>query len=316
MMRFGLAGLQVGWGCEPEGLAGIVRLAENLGFESLWPPEHVVVPERVQSRYPFNAEGKLRNDPTVPRPDPLMWLAFAAAATSRIRLGTGVLLLPLRNPVLLAKETATLDRVSGGRLILGVGLGWMREEYDILASDWSDRGRRTEEYIGVLRTLWQPGPRSFSGPTVSFKDVHCSPTPLGKPIPIVVAGTSEAAARRAGRFGDGYFPMAVAHGRLRKLIGIAKTEAERVGRPPDQLEITYLGAPDPREIDTAAEAGADRYIVMDQTTDFAREPDRLVALAHSLALPADRQVTEALAADYEIWIICHPDPAQLSRSSW
>jgi probable F420-dependent oxidoreductase len=292
-MHFGITGLQRGPGGEPEGLAPVVRLAESLGFESLWPPEHVVIPERVESRYPYNAEGRLRNDPVMPRPDPLLWLAFAAAATSRIRLGTGILLLPLRNPVLLAKQTATLDRLSGGRLILGVGLGWMREEYDILASDWSDRGRRTDEYIGVLRALWHPGPRSFSGPTVSFTDVHCSPAPLGERIPIVVAGTSEAAARRAGRLGDGYFPMGVTPGQLRKLIGIAKTEAERAGRPPDQLEITYLGAPDPGEIDAAAEAGADRYIVMDQTADFTREPDRLVALAHSLALPADRQATGA-----------------------
>lgn len=283
-MRFGIAGLQVGQGCEPEGLTRIVRLAENLGFESLWPPEHVVVPERVTSRYPFNAEGKLRNDPTVSRPDPLVWLAFAAAATSRIKIATGILMLPLRNPVLLAKETATLHRLSGGRLILGVGLGWMREEYDILGSDWPTRGQRAEEYIGVLRALWQPGPRGFTGPTVSFEDVHCSPAPGGDGIPIVIAGTSEAAARRAGRLADGYFPMAVTPGRLQELIGIAKGEAEHAGRAPDEIEITYLGSPDPAEIDAMAKAGVDRYIVMDQTADFAGEPDRLIALAAALAL--------------------------------
>jgi alkanesulfonate monooxygenase SsuD/methylene tetrahydromethanopterin reductase-like flavin-dependent oxidoreductase (luciferase family) len=110
----------------------------------------VIIPERVTSRYPFNAEGKLHNDPTVSRPNPLIWLAFAAAATSRIRLGTCILLLPLRNPVLLAKETATLDRLSGGRLILGVGIGWMREEFDVLGSDWSDRA--------------EPGPAAATSP--------------------------------------------------------------------------------------------------------------------------------------------------------
>jgi probable F420-dependent oxidoreductase len=294
-MRFGLAGLQAGRGCEPEGLAEIARLADSLGFESLWSPEHVVIPERVKSRYPFNAEGKLHNDPTVSRPNPLIWLAFAAAATSRIRLGTCILLLPLRNPVLLAKETATLDRLSGGRLILGVGIGWMREEFDILGSDWSDRGRRTEEYIGVLRALWQPGPRSFSGATISFEDVHCSPTPVGEGIPIVVSGTSDAAARRAGRLGDGYFPMAVTPERLRELIGIAKTEAERGGRSPDQLEVTYLGAPNSAEIDAAGRAGVDRYIVMDRTVDFAREPERLIALAEALGLAPARPTTVASA---------------------
>ena len=284
VMRFGLAGLQAGRGGEAEGLAEVARLAESLGFESLWASEHIVVPERVTSRYPFNAEGRLHNDPTAARPNPLIWLAFAAAATSRIRLGTCVLLLPLRNPVLLAKETATLDRLSGGRLTLGIGIGWMREEFDILASEWSDRGRRTEEYIGVLRALWQPGPRSFSGATISFEDVHCRPTPVRESIPIVVSGTSDAAARRAGRLGDGYFPMAVSPERLRELIGIAKTEAERAGRSPGQLEVTYLGPPDSAEIDAASEAGVDRYIVMDRTADFAREPERLVALAETLRL--------------------------------
>lgn len=287
-MRFGLAGLQAGRGSEAAGLAEIARLAESLGFESLWAAEHVVIPEHVESRYPFNAEGKLHNDPTASRPNPLIWLAFAAAATSRIRLGTCVLLLPLRNPVLLAKETATLDRLSGGRLVLGVGIGWMREEFDVLGSNWSDRGRRTEEYIGVLRSLWQPGPRSFSGPTVSFSDVHCSPTPVGADIPIVVSGTSDAAARRAGRLGDGYFPMAVTPERLRELIGIAKTEAERSGRLADRLEVTYLGAPDPAEIEAVSRAGVDRYIVMDRTVDFAREPERLITLAEALGLAPDR----------------------------
>jgi probable F420-dependent oxidoreductase len=289
-MRFGLAGLQAGRGSEPEVLAEIARLAESLGFESLWAAEHVVIPEHVESWYPFNAEGRLHNDPTAYRPNPLIWLSFAAAATSRIRLGTCILLLPLRNPVLLAKETATLDRLSGGRLVLGVGIGWMREEFDVLGSDWADRGRRAEEYIGVLRSLWQPGPRSFSGPTVSFQDVYCSPTPVGAGIPIVVSGTSDAAARRAGRLGDGYFPMAVTPERLRELIGIAKTEAERVGRPADRLEVTYLGAPDAAEIDAVSRAGVDRYIVMDRTVDFAREPKRLITLAGTLGLAPDREL--------------------------
>jgi len=283
-MRFGLAGLQAGRGCEPDGLEEVARLAESLGFESLWAAEHVIIPERVTSRYPFNAEGKLHNDPTVPRPNPLIWLAFAAAATSRIRLGTCILLLPLRNPVLLAKETATLDRLSGGRLILGVGIGWMREEFEVLGSDWSDRGRRAEEYIGALRALWQPGPHSFSGATVSFEDVHCTPTPVHEQIPIVVSGTSDAAARRAGRLGDGYFPMAVTPERLGELLGIARTEAERSGRSPDRLEVTYLGAPNSAEIDAADGAGVDRYVVIDRTADFTREPERLIALAETLGV--------------------------------
>jgi alkanesulfonate monooxygenase SsuD/methylene tetrahydromethanopterin reductase-like flavin-dependent oxidoreductase (luciferase family) len=160
----------------------------------------------------------------------------------------------------------------------------MREEFDVLGSDWSDRGRRTEEYIRALRALWQPGPRSFSGGTVSFEDVHCTPTPVHEQIPIVVSGTSDAAARRAGRLGDGYFPMAVTPERLGELLGIARTEAERSGRSPDRLEVTYLGAPNSAEIDAADGAGVDRYVVIDRTADFTREPERLTALAETLGV--------------------------------
>jgi probable F420-dependent oxidoreductase len=290
-MRFGLAGLQAGRGSERDGLAEVARLAESLGFESLWAAEHVVIPELVTSRYPFNAHGKLVNDPAVSRPNPLIWLAFAAAATSRIRLGTCILLLPLRTPVLLAKETATLDRLSGGRVILGVGIGWMREEFDVLGSAWSDRAARAEEYIEVLRTLWRPGPRGFRGATVSFGEVHCSPTPVRERIPIVVSGTSDAAARRAGRLGDGYFPMAVPPDRLRELIGIARTEAEQSGRASGQIEITYLGPPKSSEIDAAERAGVDRYIVLDRSADFVGEPELLIAVADRLGLapPAARR---------------------------
>jgi probable F420-dependent oxidoreductase len=296
VMRFGLAGLQAGPGSEQRGPSGVAQLAESLGFESLWAAEHVVIPEQVTSRYPFNAQGKLVNDPTVSRPNPLIWLAFAAAATSRIRLGTCILLLPLRNPVLLAKETATLDRLSGGRLILGVGIGWMREEFDVLGSTWPDRASRAEEYIDVLRALWRPGPQSFSGATVSFSEVHCSPVPVRERIPIVVSGTSDAAARRAGRLGDGYFPMAVPPGRLRELIGIARTEAEQSGRDPGQIEISYLGPPTSAEVDAAAQAGVDRYIVLDRSADFVREPDLLTAAAGRLGLvPATARDSSAVA---------------------
>jgi probable F420-dependent oxidoreductase len=285
-VKYGLMGLQRGRGCEPEGLLEVARLAESLGFESLWAPEHIVIPEEIDSRYPFNAEGKLRNDPTVVRPDPLVWHAFAAAATTRIRLGTGILMLPLRNPILLAKELATLDRLSGGRLILGVGLGWMREEYELMGSNWADRGRRLEEYIGVLRSLWNSGPRSFAGETVSFRDVHCSPTPLRSSIPIVVSGTSKAAARRAGRIGDGYFPMAVSLEYLRELVSIVRHEAEAAGRDPSAVEVSYLGPADPDDIASLADVGVERYIILEQAADFTREPERLIELADKLGVTA------------------------------
>jgi probable F420-dependent oxidoreductase len=213
-----------------------------------------------------------------------MWLAFAAASTRQIRLATGVLVLPLRNPVMLAKETATLDWISGGRLILGVGLGWMREEFLALGSTWSDRAARADEYIAAMRALWNTTPSSFDGLTVSFRDVYCCPQPWRNRIPIVISGTSEAAARRAGRIGDGYLPMAVSANRLRELLDVARAAAEEAGRDWDEIEVTYLGPPEQSMIDRMAGLGVDRYIVMDQDSAFAREPERLAAMAASLGV--------------------------------
>jgi probable F420-dependent oxidoreductase len=283
-VHFGLMGAQRGRGCEQGGIAEVARLAEDLGFESLWTPEHIVLPGHVESRYPFNAEGRLHSEPSDCRPDPIIWLAFAAATTKHIRLGTGVIVLPLRNPLLLAKETATLDAISGGRLILGVGLGWMREEFAALRSQWTGRATRTEEYIAAMRALWADSPSSFDGATVSFRDVYCSPQPRRHRIPIVISGTSDTAARRAGRIGDGYLPMAVSEQRLCELLGIARAAAENAGRDWDDIEVTYLGAADHSVIEGVTKLGVDRYIVIDRSGAIARSPEQLAPLAESLDL--------------------------------
>ena len=222
-----------------EDIVQLAQLAEEAGCESLWAVEHIVIPDEYASRYPYSADGQMGLTGADAVPDPLDWLAFVAAVTTTIRLATGVLLLPQHNPVILAKRAATVDALSGGRLILGVGVGWLREESDAVGASFTDRGRRTDEYIAALRTLWRDRPATFDGEFVHFTGVCSSPAPAQPGgVPIVVGGGSPAAVRRAGRLGDGYFPIGVGPEGLPALIDAVHREAKAVGREPTEIEIT------------------------------------------------------------------------------
>jgi probable F420-dependent oxidoreductase len=279
-MKLGLTGLQAGQGADGPRVIELARTIEELGFESVWTTEHVVMPETYDSRYPYNETGRLANAGEVERPAALVWLAYAAAASTRLRLGTGVLLLGLRNPVLFAKESATLDRLSGGRLLLGVGLGWMREEFAAVDVPWQDRAARVEEYIAVLRTLWGPGPASFSGDFINFQPVRSSPHPVQPGgIPILIAGHSEAAARRAGRIGDGYFPLGRREADLVNLIALMREEAEGAGRDPARIEITTQGPWDADLIARMESIGVDRHVIFNTDPGVANDPRKLEKLS-------------------------------------
>ncbi len=220
------------------GAAALARLAEDLGFESLWTVEHVVVPVGYQSTYPYSPSGRMAGGEDSPIPDPLVWLAYVAGATTRIRLGTGILILPQRNPLLLAKELATLDSMSGGRLELGVGVGWLREEFDALGVPFEARGARTDEYIDVLRRVWREEETAYDGRFTRFDAVRSYPKPAQAGGPkIHVGGHTEAAARRAGRLGDGFFPG----NDLGALLPVMRAAAEAAGRDPATIEITTGG---------------------------------------------------------------------------
>jgi probable F420-dependent oxidoreductase len=214
------------------------RAAEAAGIESVWTVEHVVFPEGYGSAYPYDPSGRMPMRPDTPLPDPLIWLTFVAAATVRLRLATGILILPERNPVLLAKELATLDEVSGGRLELGIGVGWLREEFDALGVPWERRGARTDEYVAAMRALWDGDAASFAGEFVAFSAVSANPKPPQGRVPIVIGGHTRAAAERAGRIGDGFFP---AKGDLPELVDIVHQSAAAAGRDPAAVEITVPG---------------------------------------------------------------------------
>lgn len=277
-MKFGIVFANTGPCSDPAFAVEFARAAEAAGFESLWTVEHVVVPAGYESTYPYDPSGRMPGSDDSPIPDPLVWLAYLAAATSSIRLATGVLILPQRQPVVLAKEVATLDHLSGGRLMLGVGVGWLEEEFDAIGVPFQERGARTDEALEVLRALWGQDRASYEGRFSSFEDCVVRPQPVGKSVPLHIGGHSEAAARRAGRAGDGFFPAMGNHTRLRELFDIVASTAAAAGRDPSAIELSAggHGAFGPGALDEVAalaEIGVHR--VMLPSFLFWKDPEAL-----------------------------------------
>jgi probable F420-dependent oxidoreductase len=241
-MKIGLMFANSGPFSQPEMLAELARDAEACGVESIWTVEHVVIPQNYQSPYPYSKTGKIPRGEDVAIPDPLLPLAYAAAITSKIRLGTGVVILPQRHPLYLAKEMATLDVLSNGRAILGIGSGWLKEEFDALGLDFHTRGARTDEAIQAMRAAWRDNPSSFHGKHFDFGPLMSFPKPVQKGgVPILVGGHSAAAARRAGRFGDGFFPAIGEPDKLGELFTLMRTEAAKAGRDAAAIELSCMG---------------------------------------------------------------------------
>jgi probable F420-dependent oxidoreductase len=235
-MKFGIAFANVGPFGQPGPLESLVTNAEENGIESLWTVEHVVVPVGYESPYPYSPSGRMPGPENSPIPDPILPLAFAAAKSRRLRLGTGVLILPQRHPAYVAKEIATLDVLSGGRALLGVGIGWLAEEFETLGIPFGERVARTEEAIPAIRSLWKPSPAPFEGRFYRWGPVESNPKPVQRPgVPIVIGGHVDAAARRAARFGDGFFPA-----RPDRLPALIEALREECGRDPAEVELTTM----------------------------------------------------------------------------
>jgi probable F420-dependent oxidoreductase len=265
-MKLGIFGINTGPCAEPETAAKVARAAEAAGFESVWTGEHVVLPDPQAPPSPA--------PPEHPMLDPAVALAFLAGQTERLRLATGIIILPQRNPVVLAKELASVDVLSGGRLIAGVAAGYLKPEFDAIGVPFETRGARTDEFIDVLRALWTQEKPAFEGPSVQFRGVDAQPRPVQKPHPpIVVGGTSPPALRRAVTRGNGWY------GFLRDLE-VAKadlaglTAAERaVGRPSGLGALETTITPLPRiDLDGARryqDLGVDRLALLPSSRDEA-----------------------------------------------
>jgi probable F420-dependent oxidoreductase len=244
-VSFGLSFVGSGPMAQPDMAADLAQAAEELGFTALWMPEHVVIPMEMESPYPYSPDGKLpAAGMTADAPDPLLWLAFVAARTTRIELCTGVLVLGQRNPLIVAKQAATLDVLSKGRAVLGVGSGWLAEEFEALNVPFAERGRRLDEYVTVLRTLWASHPASFHGEYTNFDQCVSLPHPVQPGgIPIVVGGDSARAARRAGELGDGWFPGVPDPSTLAPLVEVMRDAARKAGRDPDAISLQTSWTP-------------------------------------------------------------------------
>ncbi|MCU4184438.1 LLM class F420-dependent oxidoreductase [Acidiferrimicrobium sp. IK] len=262
-MKVGILAANTGRFAEPEAASELAQAAEVAGIESLWTAEHVLWPTGYASAYPYAEGGKMPGDADTRLPDPFVWLTWVGARTSTIRLATGITIVPQRHPGVMAKEVATLDFLSGGRVLLGVGVGWLEEEFKALGVPFADRGRRTDDYIAAMRVLWAEDDASYHGPFVSFSGMSSNPKPPSRAVPIIVGGHSPASARRAGRIGDGFVPLG---GDIPELVRLMRKTAAEHGRDPMTLEVTAshegLRRGDPSAaIEDLAAWGVDRILL-------------------------------------------------------
>ncbi|MFC0452924.1 LLM class F420-dependent oxidoreductase [Rhodococcus jostii] len=251
---------------EPEWILEFARAAESLGFDEISAVEHSVVIADTTSDYPYSPTGKSHLPDDCSLPDPLELLSFVAGATTTLGLATGVLVLPNHHPVVLAKRLATLDRLSAGRLRICLGLGWMREEIEACGGDFDRRGAVADEAIAVMRALWSgTGGVDFAGEYFSFRGAHSRPAPYRvSGVPLYIGGHSPAAARRAGRLGDGFQPLGLAGEELDRAIARMRAAAADAGRDPADVDLV-LGATLPRldeaRLDRARDLGANRLVL-------------------------------------------------------
>jgi probable F420-dependent oxidoreductase len=238
-MKFGLSFANAGPFAAPDAMGHLARTAEANGIESMWSVEHVVIPAGYQSTYPYDPSGKIPGPENVDIPDPFLSLTYIAALTERIRIATGILILPQRHPIYVAKEAATLDVLSKGRAILGIGVGWLEEEFDALGIPFHTRAARTSEAVRAIRSLWKAEAEPFEGEFFRWNTLHSNPKPVQPGgIPIVVGGHTAIAAKRAARYGDGFFPGRGDAKTLKPLIDTLHAECARLGRNPAEVEIT------------------------------------------------------------------------------
>ena len=283
-VKFGLLPpYRAGAVAEPDWITRFAQHAEACGFESLYVAEHMVVPAGYTSEYPYAPDGRMTLPDHADIPDPLDLLAFVAGRTTTLRFGTGLLVLPEHHPVQLAKRLATIDRLSGGRLTIGIGVGWLREEAEALNIDPATRGARADECIEAIRVLWREDEADFNGRFFSFSRACSFPKPAQRDgIPIHVGGHSAAAARRAGRLGDGFHPLGLAGDELAERIGEMRDAAVAAARDPDALEITLgglLDQLDDERLAAAEKAGAVRMVMSNREKDIDKACAQLSAFA-------------------------------------
>ena len=242
-MEIGLHVPQVGPLASPESVGAFATAADEAGFDGLWVFDHVVIQKEQQSKYPYSPDGALGFPPTMDFLEPLTLAAWLAAITKRARIGTSVLVLPMRQPVLHAKIMATIDHLSRGRFVLGAGVGWWKQEFEVLGVPFEKRGKRMDECLQLVRALWTQEFVEFRGEFYECVDWTCNPKPANPGgIPIWLGGESRKQLERAGRFGDGWLATATSLPTLKQDFEVAREAASKAGRDPAALKLSIEGA--------------------------------------------------------------------------
>lgn len=279
-IKVGLHVLGVGSGSKPDVLAAVAGKADQLGFATLWCGEHVVMVDESGSRYPYSDDGRIGVPPDADWLDPLLALTFAAAFTRRITLATGILLLPEHSPLLVAKQAATLDLLSGGRFSLGVGIGWSADEFAALGVPFARRTARTAEYVAAIRQVWADDVASFSGEFAHFDSVRVNPRPVhDRRLPVIVGGTTDAALGRVAEFGDGWYGFNLPAAEVPDRLRVLSEQCSRHGRQLRDLSIAVsLRNSGPEVLPALADAGVTEFVVVaeppaarDAATDWVSE---------------------------------------------
>ncbi len=264
-MKIGLFGINMGHADASVALPPLIAKLETSGFESVWTGEHVIIPGDYASRYPYNSSGKLGIPLDTPFADPLITLSFIAAHTTKLRLGTGINILPQSNPMLLAKQVASLDQLSGGRLLLGLGVGWLAEEFKAMGAPFAGRGKRFDDYLAAMKKVWSGEVVEHQSDHLDWRGFKSYPLPSQRPHPpIIIGGHSPAALRRTVAMGDGWFGFTNDAAELADTLARLRAAAEAAGRDPDSIEITALwrGFSDGMEgLETYRDLGVARLLV-------------------------------------------------------
>lgn len=263
-MRFGLHALGIASGADPDVIRAVSKGAEAAGFTTLWAGEHVVMLDGPDSPYPYSADGRIAVPAAAHWLDPWTTLTFAAAGTSRIRLATGVLLLPEHHPLVVAKQAASLDVLSKGRFLLGVGIGWSAGEFAALGVPFAGRSRRTREYVEAMRILWTEDPASYEGSSVRFAAVRSHPKPVRGVVPVVLGGNSDAALARVAAYGDGWYGFNLSIDELPERLGSLASACREAGRAPESVEVAVaLREASPGDAERLAALGVGELVLVD-----------------------------------------------------
>ena len=260
-MKIGLIPINIGFE-NVDQIVGTAQLAESVGIESLWTFEHVIVPQDYTSKYPYNDTGKMGAEPETPFVDPLIALSAVATATKTIRLGTGVNIVAQANPLLMAKQVASLDFVSGGRFMLGAGIGWLKEEFRAMGTPFEKRGARFDDYIAAMRKVWSGDTVEHQSEFVDWTGFKSYPTPIQDPFPVIMGGNKGKIFERTATLGNGWFAPTADPAELAPQLEQLKAACAKVGRNYDELEITVMwpgGSPD--SLKPMQELGVARAVV-------------------------------------------------------